>query len=239
VLSERLGFQVAIQDLVAYIAGVVSHGGFTERFEDELTTPGIRVPLTTDVSLWTEAVDLGRQVVWASTYGVTFFDPSQGRPEGDIRYPANDRRRPLNLHPIQSHPLPDAIWHEGETLHVGGGTFAPVPENVWRYAVGGTQIIKKWFSSRKADPGGRQSSPLDQVHAQEWPYDWTKELNDLLTALRRLTELESRQRELLDSVSAGSLVTVNDLMSAGVFPVPAKARRPHQQITLHDNGTTV
>jgi len=145
----------------------------------------------------------------------------------------------LNLHPIPSRPLPDAIWHEGETLHVGDGTFAPVPENIWRYAVGGTQIIKKWFSSRKSDPGGRRSSPLDEIHADEWPYDWTKELNDLLTALRRLTDLEPRQAELLDSVLASNQVTIDDLKSARVLPVPAKARRPRQSINLDGDGTTV
>ena len=46
--------------MLAYIAAIVAHPAYTQTFADELTTPGIRVPFTTDPELWTEAVRLGR-----------------------------------------------------------------------------------------------------------------------------------------------------------------------------------
>jgi hypothetical protein len=229
-LGERLGQPVSVEDLVAYIAGTVAHRGFTPRFTDELVTPGIRIPVTADPALWAQAVVLGQQLIWLHTYGEAFADPSADRPKGNIRYPAGDPRRPLNTIAIASTPLPETISHDpaGQTLHVGTGSFAPVPAAVWEYDVGGMQVVKKWFSYRKANPGGRKSSPLDAIHADRWPHDWTVELNDLLTVLRRLVELEPQQEELLGRILAGPQITVADLTAAGVFPVPDVARRAHR-----------
>ncbi|MFI6227599.1 type ISP restriction/modification enzyme [Micromonospora echinospora] len=230
VLGQRLGRQVSVEDLVAYIGGVVAHRGFTLRFAEDLVTPGIRVPLTADPELWDEVVAVGRQVVWLHTYGEAFGDESANRPKGNIRYPAGDDRRPLNTVAVPATPLPETISHDAakERLHVGGGVFAPVPAAVWEYDVGGMAVVKKWFSYRKANPGGRKSSPLDDIHVDRWPHEWTSELNDLLTVLRRLVELEPQQDDLLERVVAGPQITVADLAAAGVLPVPAKARKAHR-----------
>lgn len=229
-LGDRLGCAVSVEDLVAYIAGTVAHRGFTPRFAEELVTPGIRVPLTADPELWAEAVALGQQVVWLHTYGEAFTDPASDRPQSNIRYPAGDPRRPLNATALAADALPDTISHNPatETLQVGTGSFAPVPAAVWEYDVGGMQVVKKWFSYRKANPGGRRSSPLDPIHVDRWPHEWTGELNDLLTVLRRLVELEPEQEELLDRIVAGPQITVADLASADIFPVPDRSRRAHR-----------
>ncbi|HET9895431.1 MAG TPA: type ISP restriction/modification enzyme [Streptosporangiaceae bacterium] len=47
-LGRRLGCPISAVDLLAYIAGVVAHPGYTRRFHAELRQPGIRVPLTAD-----------------------------------------------------------------------------------------------------------------------------------------------------------------------------------------------
>jgi len=230
VVGDRLGHSVSIEDLVAYVAGCVAHPGFTPRFAGELVTPGIRVPLTTDQELWEATVGVGREVVWLHTYGERFADDLAGRPKSVIRYPAGDPRRPLNTVAFPASPLPTTIHHDlaTEILHVGDGQFAPVPAAVWEYDVGGMQVVKKWFSYRKANPGGRRSSPLDDIHAERWPHEWTTELLDLLTVLRRLVELEPQQADLLEQILAGPQITVGDLTASGVFPVPATARRPHR-----------
>lgn len=229
-LSDRLGRPVTVEDLVAYVAGIVAHRGFTPCFAEELVTPGIRVPLTGDADLWGQVVDVGRQVVWLHTYGATFADPAAGRPRDSIRYPTGDARQPLNIVAVPAAPLPATISHDPatDTLRVGTGEFTPVPAAVWEYDVGGMQVVKKWFSYRKADPGGRKSSPLDDIHAERWPHEWTVELNDLLTVLRRLVDLEPVQQDLLEQVLAGPLITMADLTTAGVFPVPDAARRARQ-----------
>lgn len=73
-LSAALGGDVTPADMVAYLAAVCAHPAYTQRFTDELTTPGVRVPMTADSALWTKAVILGRQVLWAHTYGAAFSD---------------------------------------------------------------------------------------------------------------------------------------------------------------------
>ena len=223
--EAALGSSIKPNDLVAYIAGVVSHPAYTARFADELVTPGVRVPITADPELWTQAVALGRQVIWASTYGVVFHDDSANRPHGDIAYPADDPRRPMMLKPL-GNTMPETIRYDAdaETLHVGQAEFGPVPERVWLYDTGGMNIVNKWFSYRKAKPGGKKTSPLDDIHADQWPLEWIQEFVELLTALRRLTDLEALQADLLEQVLANRTITVSELTGAGVFPVPAQAK---------------
>jgi hypothetical protein len=242
-IGTRLGITVAGADLVAYIAAVVAHPGFTARFAQELVTPGIRIPLTIDHDLFTIAVGLGHKLIWAATYGAVFSDPGEGRPLNNINYPIGDLRRVRNLTPIGA-GLPEKITYDDatQTIHLGNGGFGPVPERVWNYDVGGMKIIKHWFDYRKANPSGRRSSPLDNINADEWPVDWVREFNELLTALRRVSELEPDQADLLDRIIDGPTATRADLVSEGVrFPANPKDRRPRFGLhnTMNEQGNTL
>ncbi|MER7416585.1 type ISP restriction/modification enzyme [Micromonospora peucetia] len=237
-IGERLQQQPAPEDLIAYIAGVVAHRAFTGRFAVELVTPGIRVPLTADPALWNEAVSIGREVAWLHTYGGALVDQGAGRPAGAFRYPAGDLRRVVNTKAVPATPLPAAISYDAktETLHVGAGEFAPVPEEVWNYDVGGMPVVRKWFSYRKAEPGGKMSSPLDNIHAERWPHEWNQELMDLLSTLRRLVELESQQSDVLDRIVAGPQISVAELHRSGVLPIPDIAQKPQRAATTPGSG---
>lgn len=139
-LSKRLGVEVNGLDLFCYVAAVVSHPGYTARFAEQLETPGVRVPVTADAEVFSRAVELGRAVVWACTYGQRCADPAAGRPTGDISLP--DGRRPMSLHGIPHTPegMPATIEHSSDdpdaetddVLLVGGSRFRPVPAAVWR-----------------------------------------------------------------------------------------------------------
>ena len=228
-LSTLTGRPVTPEDVVAYLAGVLSHPGFTARFADELTTPGIRVPFTTSPELFERAVTLGMEVAWLHTYGATFVDPESGRPAGDVRLAAGDSRRVMNLAAIAEMPS-EMIFNEatGE-VRLGGGAFGPVSPAVWEYTVGGKNVLRSWFGYRKAEPGGKKSSPLDDVHVSSWPPEWTSELLDLLSVLTRLVGLEEAQVELLDEIMSVSLASRDMLASAGaVWPDGTKdsQRRP-------------
>ncbi|MFB9802494.1 type ISP restriction/modification enzyme [Streptomonospora salina] len=120
-------------------------------------------------------------------------------------------------------------------VQVGEGEFGPVTERMWAYDVGGTNIIGKWFGYRKADPGGKKTSPLDDVHVATWPKEWISEFNELLTALRRITDLEPEQAELLEGILAGPLTTADGLAAAGVkFPQNPKDRKPRHGLPPAD-----
>ena len=181
--------------MLAYIAAVVAHPAYTKTFADELTTPGIRVPVTHDPDLWAQASKIGEQVIWLHTYGAACAGP--GRPEGNVRLPAGDPSQPLSIKPVTSMPVAMSYDADRATLIIGDGEFAPVRREVWDYAVGGKNVIRSWFNYRKKEPGGKRSSPLDHLSPAAWDPDWTTEAIDLLTVLTRLVELEPAQADLL------------------------------------------
>lgn len=225
--DEVFNGHVTAEDVLAYVAAVVAHPGYTARFTDELTTPGIRVPVTADPALWREAVELGRGVVWAHTYGEAFADGEQKRSAADIRFTADDPRRVLNLTPVSD--MPAAVEYDGaaQQVRLGTGSWGPVRQEVFDYAVGARSVIRSWVNYRKASPGGRKSSPLDDLHLESWPAEWTTEFTDLLTLLTRLVDAEPAQAALLDKVLAGPLLTLPTLVQHGVrWPATAADRRP-------------
>jgi Type ISP C-terminal specificity domain/N-6 DNA Methylase len=238
VLNEMFNEKGAAADLIAYVAGTVSHPNFTERFTDELTTPGIRVPITTDIDLWSKALEFGRQVIWLHTYGEAFADKAAGRPIGDIRFPKGDPRQPLSLKPIAKMPEEMIYDAETQTLKLGDGEWGPVVPAVINYTVGGRNVLNSWFNYRKKTPGGKKTSPLDEIHVDRWPSEWTIELIDLLTALTRLVELEPKQADLLDRILEGSIFTKDDLAAEGVqWPSAKKDRAPRRGVLGSGSAT--
>lgn len=241
-LAASFGLKITHEDVLAYIAGVVSHPGFTATFEDELTTPGVRVPITRDPELWKRAVELGREVVWLHTYGESFVDPGAGREQGNVRSAWPAAAQPLALEPVKELP----IKHFYDEAHHGvyftgedgerNGVWGPVSREVFDYTVGGMNVIGSWFKYRKKNPGGKKTSPLDDIHVTEWPHEWTLEFTELLTVLTRLVSLEPAQAGLLEAVLAGELSTMTDLADAGVtWPQSRDDRKPRRKPTEGDS----
>jgi hypothetical protein len=212
-LSGELGIPVEPADVLAYLAAITAHPGFTARFAAELETPGVRVPMTADPQLWATAANLGRQVLWAHTYGQTFDGPD--RPKGNVRYPAGDPRQIQAIAPVQDLPEGHSYDPNASELVLGTGRFGPVSPKVAAYTVGGRNVIKSWVDYRKAEPAGRRSTPLDHINPAHWEHAWTGELIELLTVLDRLTRLETEQTELLDQVATGRLLSHDALAGAG------------------------
>ncbi|MGC2744744.1 MAG: type ISP restriction/modification enzyme, partial [Candidatus Angelobacter sp.] len=74
-LSERYGTTVSAEELVAYIAAIAAHPAFTARFQEDLSTPGLRIPITADPKFFSEAVEVGKTVIWLHTFGERMADP--------------------------------------------------------------------------------------------------------------------------------------------------------------------
>ncbi len=235
-LAASVGLEITHEDVLAYIAGVVSHPGFTATFEDELTTPGVRVPITKDPALWTRAVELGREVVWLHTYGDAFIDKAEGREESNVRSNWPAAMQPLALEPVKEMPIKLFYDDQKHTIYFTGeagernGEWGPVSKDVFDYTVGGMNVIGSWFKYRKKNPGGKKTSPLDDIHVTEWPHEWTLEFTELLTVLARLVSLEPDQKALLDDILAGELSTMGELADAGVkWPQTRDDRKPRRK----------
>ncbi|WEH34403.1 N-6 DNA methylase [Streptomyces sp. AM 4-1-1] len=226
-LASVLGIPVTAEDLLAYIAGIAGHSGYTEYFRQQLSAPGVRIPLTRDADLWEKVANVGKRVVWLHTYGDRWADPAAGRPESEPRLPERDR--PRNPTPIGegSGGFPEAILYDAgtRTLTLGTGAIAPVTSEVWDYQIGGVQVVKKWFGFRKRNPDVERQTPLNDILPEEWPSEYTIELLNLLNVLGLLVALEPEQRSLLREVAEAPMIGIDELTQRGLLPVPPSAKK--------------
>ena len=226
-LTTTYGKPVTAPDVMAYIAALLAHPAFTARFKEDLIRPGLRVPITADAALFDRAVTLGREVIWLHTYGERFADPSAGRPAAPPRMPKGQGPTiPVGgTIPGAPNPLPDTMHHDPSTgrLHVGEGFIENVPTAVAEYQVSGRNVLRQWFSYRKADRtrpvigDRRPPSALDKIQPDHWLPEYTEDLLNLLHVLGRLAALEPAQATLLGEICAAPLLTEAALTGAGAL----------------------
>ncbi|SEO28679.1 Methyltransferase domain-containing protein [Gemmobacter aquatilis] len=226
-LTATYGKSVTAPDVMAYAAGLLAHPSFTARFKEDLIRPGLRVPITAGVSMFDRAVEIGRQVIWLHTYGERFADPAADRPAAPPRMPKGQGPTiPAGgTIPGAPHPLPDTMHHDPSTgrLYVGEGFIENVPTAVAEYQVSGRNVLRQWFSYRKADRtrpvigDRRPPSALDKIQPDHWLPEYTEDLLNLLHVLSRLVALEPAQAATLDEICAAPLLTEASLTSAGAL----------------------
>lgn len=225
-LSTRYGKTVNAEEFFAYIAALLAHPAYTARFQADLSTPGLRVPITADLATFEEVAALGRRVVWLHTFGERMTDAKAGRPPGPPRAP--DAVRPVmpkqGMIPPNA-PLPDELRFDeaSRRLHVGAGFIDNVSSEVWKYEVDAKPVLLHWFGYRKRDRSKpsmgdkRPPSPLQSIQPEHWLAEYTTDLLDLLNVLTMLVALEPEQARLLDVVCAGPLISESELLSAGAI----------------------
>jgi hypothetical protein len=234
-LAERYRRTITAPDVVAYVAGVAAHPAFTARFQDDLSTPGLRIPLTADSGLFTQAAKLGRKVIWLHTFGERMADVTEGQPAEPPRLPKDKRPHiPANgAIPTDPENMPDSIDYDAEKhrLRVGHGYIDNVPPAVWRYEVSGKQVLTQWFSYRKKNRerpiigDRRPPSPLGDIQPDHWLPEYTTELLNVLNVLGLLVQLEPTQADLLDKICSGPLISADELSAAGALELPPKQKK--------------
>lgn len=235
-MNRICGWSPRPTDLVPYMAGLVAHPSYVQRFEDELKTPGVRVPITRNKKLWDRLVDIGNNVIWLHTFGQGGRHPSL--PVGASILDASEVDQPR--HEASVGKIPDS-WEyipETETLRVGAGRWSRVKPHAMQYRVGGTLVVESWLDYRKAKPKGRRTSPLDSINSTEWPASWSIELSEVISAVTQLAKLEPEQESLLDEVVSEPTVSLEELIGAGVkVPLTKKDRKPLKPIAGGLYGT--
>lgn len=224
-LSATYYREVAAEDTFAYIAAVAAHPAFTARFRGDLVTPGLRIPITADESAFTDAVELGRWVLWLHTFGERFADPACGRPSAPPRLPAGEGPFIPAAGAIPPGEMPDTMEYDsgGQRLHIGSGYVDGVPPEVWAYEVSGTSVLRHWFSYRKANRerpiigDRRPPSALGAIQPDHWLAEYTSELINVLHLLGWLVKLEPAQADLLDRICSGPMISEDDLKSGGAL----------------------
>lgn len=225
-LARSYGTPVQPSDVFAYIAGVAAHPGYTARFQAELATPGLRIPITAVARTFFAVSAVGRRVTWLHTYGERMADPKAGRTASAPRAAAASRPViPKEGAIPPKAALPDELRYDEakQRLHIGEGFIDHVSNAVWHYGVDGKQVVLQWFSYRKRDRSKptmgdkRKPSPLQGIQPDHWLAEYTSDLLDLLNVLTLLVEMEPEQVRLLDEVCAGPLISEGELRAAGAL----------------------
>ncbi len=229
-LSEQYGKATVAEHLMAYIAAVAANPAYTARFQEDLSTPGLRIPLTADANLFAQAVHLGKAVIWLHTFGERMVDTENGRPLQPPRLPVD--RRPnipkggaISLVPDE---MPSSIDYDAgkHRLLIGQGFVENVTPAMWAYEVSGKHVLTQWFSYRKRNRerpiigDRRKPSALGDIQPDHWLPEYTTELLNVLNVLGMLIDLETLQAELLENICAGPLISAKTLNDAGVFDFP-------------------
>jgi Type ISP C-terminal specificity domain/N-6 DNA Methylase len=233
-LTAKYGHPVAPADLLAYIAAVTANPAYTVRFQDDLSTPGLRIPITSEWNIFAEAAEVGRTVLWLHTSGERMVDPEKGRPAQPPRMAAGKNPQIPAAGAISQEPahMPDSINYDAaqRRLLVGTGYVENVDPGMWNYEVSGKQILLQWFSYRKADRerpiigDRRPPSPLGDIQPNHWLAEYTTDLINLLNVLGCLTALEPTQAELLDAICLGPMISDDELRNGGALEVPVKIK---------------
>ena len=242
-LTEHYGSPVAAEDMFAYLGAILAHPGYTSTFADDLLVPGIRVPVTGDVRLFSRAVQVGRRVLWLHSYGQRFSNPADNRLKSPPRLPHDRAPGVMAGYPIpgDSEHIPDLLGYDADKqqLHVGAGRIANVTQRMRNYEVAQVNVLNKWFGYRRGNRerptiGNRHISDLQKIPENpKWRAEYTSELIDLLNVLGLLAELEPKQAELIAAIIDGPLISVDDLKVAKILPISADARKPPKaQVTL-------
>lgn len=210
-LGAAYGGAVTAEDVAAYVYAVLGQGFFTEKFQGELTSREIRVPLTKDRELFFRGAEIGRRLIWLHSYGERMIPQGQARgviPSGSARcvkaVPGD----------AASYPNRFAYNESAKTLLVGQGEFAPVSPGVYWFEVSGLKVVQSWLSYRMRENSSRKSSPLDEIRPGRWTLEYTEELLRLLWILEATLASYPAQRALLEEILAGGLFLAEELPKA-------------------------
>jgi hypothetical protein len=229
-LEKKYSTKLTPDELIAYIAAIAAHPAFTARFQDDLSTPGLRIPITAESATFKQACELGGKVIWLHTFGERMANSGKGRPAEPPRLSAGKAPYVPDAGTISDEPkaMPDSMDYDAgkRRLLVGHGYVDNVDPKVWFYEVSGKQVLPQWFSYRKANRerpiiGDRRApSPLGDIQPDHWLPEYTTELINVLNVLSLLVQLEPAQAKLLEKVCSGSLISVDELRSAGALELP-------------------
>ena len=222
-LGEELGFEVRPEDLFAYCYALLASPDYVERFSEELTVPGPRIPLTKDPALFRQGAGQGADLIRLHTYGERFAEAgNRAALQGFARCTQSVGET------AETYPEEFEYDESRQTLRVGDGEFGPVRPEVWEFSVSRFQVVRSWLAYRMRDGAGRRSSPLDDIRPTRWTAQFTRELLELLWVLEATVERWPALAELLEAVVAGACFGADEL------PEPAAGEREAPRVRRAD-----
>ena len=202
---------------------MLAQPAFTTRFEKELETRKLCVPITKDAALFEKVRKAGARLLWLHTYGERFVPTEQtpGRvPPGAAKC----------VEAIPGH-AEEFIYNDAtQTLRISGGVFAPVAPEVYEFEVSGLKVVQSYLKYRMKKGAGKKSSPLDDIRPARWTSQFTTELLELLWVLEKTVKCYPEQEKRLKAIVASDCFQADE---AAVRP-RRNAQAAEQQWNEHE-----
>jgi hypothetical protein len=212
-LKPQLDIDISAEDLFAYTYAILSAPDYVNTYSEELTVPGPRLPITTDVALFKQAVACGCKLLWLHTYGERFIPKGEksGRIPNGVAKSVKGIPTSPDAYPESFSWVADSKDSSSGVLHVGTGQLAPVSRVVFDYSVSGFEVVKSWLSFRMKDRSGRKSSPLDNIRPVAWTAELSQELRQLLWVVEATIAMQPELNTMLMRVMASKTVNAESL----------------------------
>jgi hypothetical protein len=138
-LAEAYGRQPAPEEIFHYIYAVLYGPAYREKYAEFLRMDFPRIPFTSDGALFLQMAALGERLTGLHLLKSDELNPPACRfeGEGDGRV-GKGKKDGLRYDPAGQQVYINATQH-----------FAPVPESVWTYRIGGYQVCEKWLKDRR------------------------------------------------------------------------------------------
>jgi hypothetical protein len=138
-LESACGQTVSPEDVFSYIYAVLYAPAYRKKYAEFLKSDFPRIPFTADAKLFGKLAALGRKLTALHLLKSSELDPPACRFEGaGNNRVEKDRKSVLRY---------DA---KVKRVYINAAQFfAPVPQAVWNYQVGGYQVCEKWLKDRQ------------------------------------------------------------------------------------------
>ena len=138
-LATAYGRELAPEEIFHYIYAVLYAPKYREKYAEFLRMDFPRIPFTSDAELFLKLSGLGERLTGLHLLKSPELDPPACRFEGqrDNRI-GKGKKDGLRYDPGEQRVYINATQH-----------FAPVPNAVWTYRIGGYQVCEKWLKDRR------------------------------------------------------------------------------------------
>jgi hypothetical protein len=138
-LAAAYGKPPTPEDIFHYIYAVLYASAYRTKYAEFLKMDFPRIPFTADAQLFRKLAALGDKLVALHLLKSPDLDPPACRFEGEgSNRVEKDRKTGLRYDADEQRVFINAAQH-----------FAPVPEAVWTYQIGGYRVCEKWLKDRK------------------------------------------------------------------------------------------
>jgi len=149
-LAQAYGAEPSPEEVFHYVYAVLYSPAYRAKYAEFLRMDFPRVPFPADAGLFRKLAALGARLTALHLLDSPELDPPACRfeGEGDCRV-GKGRKAGLRYEPARQRVCINQTQH-----------FAPVPESVWSYRIGGYQVCEKWLKDR-----GERRLDLDDIRA--------------------------------------------------------------------------